>query len=77
MARLRVVPRVDDHGGAKRIEFDVTMAPHQMAVVFDKAGLVATLPQRAGPAVSVVDLVHIKLAQRLHHPADSALPSSA
>ena len=48
------------------------MAPHQVVASFDRTGLVATLPERARPAVSVVDVAHVTPAERLHQSADRA-----
>ena len=52
MARPRVVPRINHHGGPQRIEFDVTMAPHQVVAIFHRTGLVATFPERAGAPIT-------------------------
>ena len=48
------------------------MALQQVGIAGNEAGLVATLPQRAGPVVGVVDVPNIATAKRLHHPADAA-----
>src|SRR5690606_26077197 len=83
-ACTRTLPRVDGAAGpapgrrvvgepgARRVEFDVAVAAQDVGLAVDQAGLVATLPARAGSSVSAVEPGDIVATQPLHHPADCA-----
>src|SRR5690606_18964885 len=66
VARPRVIRRIGHHPGAHRVELDVPVAPQQVVVAVDQAGLVAAFPQGAGAAVAVVDVADVAPAEGLH-----------
>lgn len=61
-ARPAVISWVGHHFCVYRVEFDVALALQQVAIVADRACFVATLPQRAGAAVAVIDVSDIAAA---------------
>lgn len=67
MARPAVAGGVFHHARTQRVELDVALAAQQVVIVHHRAGLVPPLPQRAGPAVVVVDVSHVSATERLHH----------
>lgn len=68
-----VVGGIVHHRGAQRVEFDIAVAVHRMRAVFDRAGYAASLPERAGTMVAIVDAADVSSPRRRHHPADRSL----
>lgn len=54
------------HGGAHRVELDVTVYGHQVSLGADDAGLEATLSQWPAAAVPMVERLDVALANLAH-----------
>ena len=64
MAGPRKVGGVGHHPGAHGVEFDMAMALEQVAVVADRACLVASFPERCRSMVAVVDMADVASSER-------------
>lgn len=68
--------RAFDYGSAHRVEFDISVHRHQVALAFDEAGFEAALPKCAAAAMTLVEgLDEQRLASRMAR--DSAWRSGA
>ncbi|QJR14795.1 hypothetical protein DSM104440_01605 [Usitatibacter palustris] len=72
VARPPMLTGMTDHSSTHRIELDVALACEQVALGLDEVGLVASLPQRSGAFMEVIEVAYVTAAQSLHHSRNSA-----
>ena len=60
IAGPEIVSRVSHHAGSYRVEFDVTLAGHQVGFFLDQAGSEAAFPQGAAAPVGTVDVLDVR-----------------
>jgi len=59
-----------DHRGADGVEFDIPIAARQLSLGSDQACSVATLPERAGTVITIIDVADVAPAERLRDARD-------
>ena len=67
VARPRVIPGHGGHAGSDRVELDIAITSHQVALRVDQCGLESALPQCAGMPIACVEAADVATPNRLHH----------